>query len=626
MMDWTIPAFFAASFVGSFLGTRLVRAVARRRGWVATPSSRRWHKKPIALHGGVGFFPPFLLLTLAYVATKIPEQAPLESFGAWFAALPAEIGLVLGMLVGATAMFLCGLWDDVHELSPATKFIYQVGATSIFVSLGGVFAVTGVYAVDLCLTYLWFVGITNAVNLLDNMDGLAGGTGVIASTMVALLVWRCTGGAPLATVVAGMLALSLLAYWLHNKFPASIFMGDSGSLALGFCLAALAMPSPLNDHYCLHAQGPLVRSLTTLLLPVAVLAVPVFDTTFVTLTRIMRFQNVHEGGCDHTSHRLVCLGFSEPQAAGILFALGIVGGVIALVAQRFSEQSLPLFGVFIFLFVCVGIYLNHVTVERRQTVKPPFWMTIIKGLLLKRNIANVLLDTILVITCFWGAYLLRFDFKLEPYLRDALIQALPLVVACSLLGLRLAGTYGGTWRLASVADIPSYGLGVLIGTALSLSMATILSRFGSGYSRSAYITFGFLLFLAVTLSRQSFRMLDSFIKSRTSARRKSEQQSVIIYGAGKGGLILLEETLFNPALQGFLVLGFTDDDPQLVGHKIRGLSVRDKAAWVRELSNPPEIWVSSKGIANARALEFANCFTPAAIVRRQTFLLQEVLR
>ncbi len=622
MHDLTLLFFFCACFAGSLLCTLFVRALARGKGWVAPTCSGHWHKKPIALHGGAGFMPLFLILSLALLFALKPANATV-----WQWALEHDgTRLALAMLCGAWLMFFCGLWDDIKPITPATKLIYQVGATSIFVYLGGVFHVTGQPALDLFITYVWFVGITNAVNMLDNMDGLSSGVGIIAAIMAMLLSWSCAHDGEPAAAIAAMLTASLMGYWFFNRHPASIFMGDSGSLALGFCLAALAMPNAMNGGLCIHAQDPLVQSLAVLLVPCSVLAVPIFDTTFVTFTRILSSQNIHVGGCDHTSHRLVRLGFSEPKAVGILYVLGLGGGIIALLAQRFTHQTLPLFGLFSFLLICTGAYLNHVSVERRQDGTPSLWINFLKGLLLKRNIAHVLLDTILIITCFWGAYLLRFDFDLKPFLRNAMIQALPLIVACGLLGLRLAGAYGATWRLASLADVPSYAMGVLIGTALSLSMSTMLSRFGEGYSRSAYITYGVLFFLAVTISRQSFSMLDNFIKTRAASRRKFEQQPVIIYGAGKGGMILLEETLFNPALHGFIVLGFVDDDIGLIGHKVRGFPVRDKSSWLQELNLPPEIWVSSKSISNGKALSFARQWTPTAPVRRQTFLLQEVIR
>lgn len=608
-------------FVASFLMTRLVRRTARRHGWVAMPRAQRWHREPVALHGGVGFFPPFLLFALWYL---FPAPTDPEVF--WSGLLSPSPGVRQGlaMLAGGALMFICGLWDDFRPITPTTKFVSQTAAASIVVFFGGVFPVTGQPAVDVCITYLWFVGITNAVNLLDNMDGLASGTGILACVFIAAAGFGCAGpGAP-GAVLALLLAVALLGYWLHNRHPASIFMGDSGSLSLGFCLAALALPGPLNNYLCLQPEGFSVQGLSVLLVPVLLLAVPIFDTTFVTFTRIMSARNVHEGSCDHTSHRLVRLGLSETRAVLLLQLLGTAGGAAALLVQGSVEQALPLFGLFILLLFSLGAYLAQVTVERTRQSKTSLWVVFVQGLLLKRNIAGVLLDTVMIVSCYWGAYLLRFDFHLEPFLRQALIESLPLVVACSLLGLRLAGAYGATWRLASVSDVPGYAFGALLGTSLSFTLTTLLSRFGEGYSRSAFMIYGFLFFLAVTISRQSFLFLDNAVKSYNLARGREARLPVLIYGAGKGGLILLEESRSNPVLQEYGVLGFIDDNSALAGHKVGGLPVRDVALWSKELELAPEIWISSKSITDEQARALAAAWSPAAPLRRLALHLKEL--
>jgi UDP-GlcNAc:undecaprenyl-phosphate GlcNAc-1-phosphate transferase len=386
------------------------------------------------------------------------------------------------------------------------------------------------------------------------------------------------------------------------------------------------MPSSFNQQFSLSASvTPAYQSFLLLLIPVTTLAVPIFDTTFVTIARILKARKVHHGGCDHSSHRLVRLGFSDSRAVLILSGIGTLGAVIAVLMQRFPDQFMPIFGVFALLLICFGGYLNHVPVrEEGGNGKMPLSTKFLTGFLVKRNAAQVIVDTVLIMTCFWGAHLLRFDFKIESPIREALLQAMPLVIASCLLGLRFAGAYGGSWRLASVSDLPHYALGVVIGVTLSLSIATLLNRFGEGHSRSAYITFGFLLFLAITLARQSFSVLDMFLKRQSMVHKDICLQPVIIYGAGKGGMILLEETLFNEAMAGVCVLGFVDDDPTLDDHKVASLPVKERSRWRRELPVAPEIWISSKSISNDQAISFADMWEPRARVRRQTFSLHPV--
>ncbi len=612
-------------FVASWILTGLLAALCRRFGWVSRPRSERWHRKPVALHGGVAFALPFLVAA----GMVLSADNPSSTLGAFPSkSTPQAISLALAALFSASLLLLCGLWDDLRQISAATKLICQLGATSIFVYAGGVFPLTGLAVLDLLVTYLWFVGITNAVNMLDNMDGLSSGMAIISATAVVLLSIK-GGAVPFPSSTLGLLfAASVLGFWLHNKWPARIFMGDSGSMFIGFMLAALTMPSPLNGYLGIniHGQYPLIQGMLVLMLPVTALALPIFDTTFVTLARLLSARKVHEGGCDHTSHRLVLSGFSDRRSVFLLHTLAGLGALVAVLVQRFPDQALPLFGIFALIVFCFGAYLSHVTVPADDAARHlPLSARFLAGILLRRNAAQVLLDTILIVTCFWGAYLLRFDFNLQPFLRQAVLQALPLVVASTLLGLRLAGAYGSTWRLSSVSDLPSYALGVFIGTTLTFAVSTIVSRFGEGYSRSAYITFGFLLFLAISLSRQSFQLLDTAIRRRAIAQKKLCLQPVVIYGAGKGGRILLEETLFNEALAGVCVLGFVDDDPNLPGHTVGSFPIKEKPRWRQELSQAPEIWISSKAISNEQAQTFARLWNPMATVRRQVFRLETVV-
>jgi UDP-GlcNAc:undecaprenyl-phosphate GlcNAc-1-phosphate transferase len=611
-----------AAFVFSFLGTLLMANLGQRFGWLSRPRATRWHTKPVALHGGVGFCLPFL--AIAFLSLCFFFEEPWDFFVAAGRTSPA-VKLAYASIIGAFFMLLCGLWDDLRQMSPVTKIICQFAATSFFVSAGGVFTLTHQPIIDLMLTFLWFVGITNAMNMLDNMDGLASGVALLACCGVAILTEKSGSHSP-ANMIATLFAASLLGFWLHNRAPASIFMGDSGSLSMGYMLAALSMPTAFNQQLGLPPPSFFeYSSLLHLFIPVAILATPIFDTTFVTLTRILTARKVHHGGCDHSSHRLVRLGFSEARTALILSFISSVGVCIAVLIQRFPDQSMPIFGIFSLMIICFGGYLNHVPVrEKSDNGQLPISTKLLTGFLVKRSAAQVIVDTVLIMTCFWGAHLLRFDFNIIAPVRDAMLQSMPLVIACCLLGLRFAGAYGGTWRLASASDLPSFALGVVIGVTLSLSAVTLLSRFGEGYSRSAYITFGFLLFLAITLVRQSFNVLDTIIKRKTLANKDICLQPVIIYGAGKGGLILLEETLFNETFTGVCVLGFTDDDVTLHGHKIGGLPIKEKSRWQRELASAPEIWISSAAISNEKGVTFAALWEPRARVRRQSFTLHSV--
>lgn len=613
-------------FCGALLGTALVRHIARSYGWVALPRADRWHKQPTALHGGVGFFPAFLLGSLWVVVRSFDAAWPgADSFDT----LPEELVLIGALLAGSFLMFLFGLWDDLKQCRPATKLLFQLIAASLFILAGGMFPLTDAYVLNVLVTYFWFIGITNAVNMLDNMDGLASGVVILAGgtlVVLALGVSPSRGEAPLTIALGVVFVAALLGFWVYNCPPASIFMGDSGSLFIGYALAAMAVPSPLNGFMGINRGETVLGPLLALLIPATMLAVPIFDTTLVTITRKWQARKASEGGRDHSSHRLVGLGLSEKRTVWVLYFFAAFGGVMAVLMQRFPHESLPLLGLFVIVLVLSGIYLGYVKVQTAHPNRmPPAWTPLVTELFYKRSAAEVLLDTVLIVICFYGAYLLRFDGLLSLSNKQAVVVALPLVVTSCLIAYFLAGIYRGQWRLISVSDVPSYALGVFGGAALSLAVVTLLTRFATGHSRSAYIIFGLLAFLAMVGSRLSFRLLDSVLAHNGSDAKRQGQKPVLIYGAAGAGKILHDEITSNPELQGYVVVGFIDDDPNLMGRRLCGIPVKNGSEWIRQAWNcTPEILISSRFISDQRAQALAQHWNGQARVRRVQLRLETI--
>ncbi len=610
-------------FGGATLGTALMRRLAVRYGWMVLPRADRWHKQPTARYGGVGFYPVFLL-----GAVWILGQA---YGGAWhlLAGGSHDWRLAAALLLGSLVMFGCGLWDDVQPLRPATKLLWQFVATSLFVYAGGSFPLTHVQVFDILVTYFWFVGITNAVNLLDNMDGLASGVVMVAVATVVTLAVSAEGAVStlgLAVPLGVAFIAALLGFWLHNRPPAAIFMGDCGSLCIGYLLAALAVPSRLNGFMGTRTVGDGLRPVLALLIPATVVAIPIFDTTLVTLTRAWRAQKTSQGGRDHSSHRLVGLGLSEKRAVGVLYVMAAFGGLTAVSMQWYPAQSLPLFGLFGLILVLMGAYLGPVKVQIVDVGQvPPAWTPLVSNLLYKRHAAQVLLDVVLIIMCFYGAYLLRFDGILSPPTTHAMLRALPLVVSSCLLACFSAGLYGGMWRLLSVSELPRYAVGVGSGTVLSLAVVTLVTRFDHGHSRSAYMIFGMLLYLGMVGSRLSFHLLDALFLRRRAWDVAAQHEPVLIYGAGRAGKLLYEESAFHPQMRGHVVVGFIDDDPHRVGRKLCGVPVKDAWAWSRQAWHRlPKIWVSSQFITDERVGQVAAQWPEKVAVHRLQVRMEPV--
>lgn len=605
-------------FAGSLVGTGLMCRFGERYGWLAQPREDRWHKKPTSLHGGVGFFPPFFLGALGILFF---QSGHLRSLKQIVSPNFPTLSLTVSLLLGSLFMFLTGLWDDRKSLRPATKLLCQLAAVSLFAYQGGVFPLTRIPLLDLLLTYFWFVGIINAVNMLDNMDGLAAGVVAISISTIVFLAWQVGGlggmenlAVPLGLVLIG----SLVGFLFYNKPPARIFMGDSGSLFIGFVLAALSVPSPLNGFTGFRLSGSILGPVMVLLIPVMVLAIPIFDTTLVTITRLWRAQKPSQGGQDHASHRLVGLGLSESRAVIVLYILAAFGGMIAVLMVKNPDQLLPLFGLFVLVLVLSGVYLGHVKVKKiEQEQISPAWTPLISNLLYKRHAAEIILDTFLSILCFYAAHLLRFEGKLYQDIEMAMIQALPIVVPSSLLALFVAGIYRGQWRLISVSELPAYGFGVMGGTALSLAIITLFTRFSMAFSRSAYIIYGLLFFLALLGSRLSFRLFDVLSQKQSASVKKISRKPVLIYGAGKAGKLLYDEIMFNPKMAEYMVMGFIDDDINKTGQNLCGLPIKNKGQWIKEIKHHSlEIWVSSRSIPDKRAILLAQEWERSVLIKR----------
>lgn len=545
--------------------------------------------------------------------------------------LQPDLRLAVALLASSLLMFVLGWTDDIKHFRPATKLIVQIVAASVFIISGGIFPLSDVAVVDILITYFWFLGITNAVNMIDNMDGLASGVIIIAAgtiVVLSLMVQRETGTNLLSVPIGLILAMVVLGFWFHNKPPAKIFMGDSGSLSIGFVLAALAIPTPLNGFLgvskATHAFAPVL----TLLIPATVLAIPIFDTMLVTLTRKWRSQKASQGGRDHSSHRLVLLGLSERQTVWVLYGFALFGGLTAMVMLNNPEHTVPAFGVFIVAMILVGVYLGHVKLKDVDLrAPPPVWTPVVTEILFKRRAAEVILDVILIVVTFYVAYFLRFDGSLSKETVEAFSVSLPLVVASCISSFFMAGIYRGQWRLISVQDVSTYLIGVSVGVTVSIAIVALVTRFDQGHSRSAFLIFGALLLLALLGSRLSFRMLDNLVSRRGIAVHRPGAISVLIYGAGSAGKLLFDTTPRTPSARREHIIGFIDDNPKMFNKKLCGLPVRSPADWEgkRNLgTHKLEIWISSQFISDGQALQLAGRLPGNPIVRRFGIHFNEV--
>jgi UDP-GlcNAc:undecaprenyl-phosphate GlcNAc-1-phosphate transferase len=305
-MTTTFLLIFASALVLAIGGTPIARRIALRLGVIDQPNARKIHINPIPLLGGVAIYGSFI--------------AALLLFGNRY-----RLNELVSILVGASLMSFLGMWDDRRSLNPLLKLLGQLLAASILVLTGVRIGTFRWEALNIALTLGWVVVITNSLNLLDNMDGLSGGIGATAATYFLLLA--AMNDQYLVGALSAALVGACLGFLVYNFNPASIFMGDAGSLFLGFILAAVGI----------KLRFPEGIQIVTWMVPVLILGLPLFDTALVIMSRLRRgFNPLTTPGKDHMSHRLVTMGYTKREAVLICYLICAGLGVVALFITQAS--------------------------------------------------------------------------------------------------------------------------------------------------------------------------------------------------------------------------------------------------------------------------------------------------
>jgi len=586
----------ATSFLFALALTPLVRMYARRFGIVAKPKTDRWHKKPTAMLGGVAIW--------LSVVISIFFFTPQTTYS-WV------------IIHASTFLFFVGLIDDVVHIKPYQKLIGQILGSAFVVYYGLSLPWTSSVLVNMALAIFWLIGITNAINLLDNMDGLASGIAIIAAGFLALSF--VTTGQFVEALMLVAFAGALLGFLIFNSNPASIFMGDCGSMFVGFFLASSAL---------VNISGGRSRSfLPVLAVPILVLFIPIFDTTFVTVLRKLSGRAASQGGRDHTSHRLVALGMSERHAVWMLYGFAALSGLLALVVQRARlDVSLAAIAGFTIVLTLVGVYLAGVKVydqtEEAAALKEKPLYVFLVDLSYKRRIFEVLLDVILIILSYWCAYAIKFGPFSGSLAWRLFIRTLPVLVFVKMSVFLVMGVYRGLWRYTSIGDLIVFLKAVILSSVASLMVVLFAFRF-EGFSRTAFVIDGVLMFLFLAGSRMAFRMFRQLVPVNGS----HNGSRVLIYGAGDGGELLLRELRNNSELQ-LSPVGFLDDDPSKRGKVLHGLRVfggNGDVGEVCEQQGVDQLVISSLKMPEERVEEVVRSCTERQIaVKRMRITIEDL--
>ena len=335
----SILLIFAGALVFAIGATPVARWLAPHVGVIDHPSARKVHARPMPRLGGAAIFLAFILALVVFENRYNFQQ-------------------LAGILIGATFVSFLGIWDDRWGLRPIFKLIGQILGALILVVAGVHTELFPWPALDAALTVFWVVGITNSFNLLDNMDGLSGGVGAVAAAFFTLLAAMSRPPQVLVAALSAALFGVCLGFLVYNFNPATIFMGDAGAMFIGYMLAAVGI----------KLRFPGNVPFITWMIPVLVLGVPIFDTTLVFFSRLRHGLNpLTTPGKDHTSHRLVSMGFTQREAVLILYLLGGALGVLAMFITQADVIESYIIGAIVLGASLIGL----ARLERYRLAPPP---------------------------------------------------------------------------------------------------------------------------------------------------------------------------------------------------------------------------------------------------------------
>ncbi|HJQ54928.1 MAG TPA: hypothetical protein VJ825_13905 [Gemmatimonadaceae bacterium] len=557
------------AFAAAILLTPFVRMMAAHAGRVAHPRADRWHSKPVALMGGIA------------IGASVLIGFGLSAFtGRNELAFPRYI---TGILASATMMFAIGLVDDIKSLKPNTKLILTAAAAAVLVSSGAVYQVVPFTLGNVVFTMFWFIALTNAMNLLDNMDGITAGVAAIVALGFAALFRDTPALAAIPLAVAG----ACIGFLIFNFSPASIFMGDAGSLFLGATLAGLGA-----TYSSIRPDG----GLGSVVLPLLLVMVPIVDTALVMSTRLLARRPVTVGGRDHVTHRLAFIGLKDWQVALAIYGVAAAASILTV---NLSEGFSPVTGVTAVLLlltvVMIARYLAKLPIYPASAPSKVSRISmLVDELLYNLRILDAMVDLVVFAAAYWAAFLLRWGGAPPPAQSKVLMGTLALVAAVRLASFYAVGIYRGVWHQVSVRDVHRLLRAVVIGTLANFVIVALFlhhTEVGAG----VFVIDGMVVLLLTFGVRLSYRSLD-VMRSRL-ARPGSP---TLIFGVGKGGELTVRELSANREY-GLTPVGFLDDDPRKKGKIVFGLPVfggRDAIASLVRSRNIERVVIGSQSLGS----------------------------
>jgi len=614
---------FLIASVFSLLLTPILRTVSRRVGALDLPGERKIHEQPIPRLGGLAIFISFnlILLIVSQIGFFHFPQNFLKEIRFWWLLVASAIVLGLGAV------------DDFRRMPPSVKFSFQI--------IAGLIVALTIYKIDMInlpfgtihlgmwsipATVLWVVAITNAVNLLDGLDGLAAGTSFIVCAAVfgISLLQQNIGFAIFSVILAG----SILGFLKYNFHPASIFLGDSGVYFLGFILSVLSL------------QGGLKGTTTiAILIPIIALGLPIIDTLLAMFRRLLKSLHIMEvdqeknvvkffyldgwsmfkADRQHIHHRLLQIGFTQKKAVMILYGVSLILGGLALSSVYFKNINYALLLTAIGVASYIGI--SKLGYSEIQILSNGALLPLFNTPVVNRRILRVFVDIAIISFSYYFALMLRYEGNFAP-VKDYYLSTLPLVLATKIIIFHFSGLYRGAWRYTNISDLMRMVRAVVLGCVASALLLWMIPGYGVTSRAALIIDFNLLLFFVVG-ARSSFRILEHL----QATKNHNEGRNVLIYGVGKGGVYALKEFLNNPGL-GLSPVGFIDDDLRNQGKQVNGypvLGTIDSIDKILEKNSISEVIVTSDHIPKEKLDRLSMiCSSHQISLRRFQTRLEEI--
>ena len=532
--------------------TPVARWLALRIGAVDVPGERRIHRQTTARFGGLAIFASMIVGALL--------AASIDPFVA--GALLPHSRQALVLVAGVSAILVIGIVDDLRGLGAPLKLVLEIAIAIAIAacgyrieSLGGV----SLGWIEVPVTVAWLVAVTNAFNMIDGLDGLAAGVGaMVTATLFLLSLYLGNVGAAL---ILALLGGALLGFLPYNFFPARIFLGDSGSLFVGFVLALTAVVTSNK-----------LSTFVAVLVPVLALGLPIAELIVTTLRRMLRVLMVRStskeeryrfhmlgrprlftADRDHIHHRLLSRGLTQRSAVLILYGgcLSLCAGAFGLVVLRAPGQA--------FLTSAVGVAsivgISRLGYKEFRPLRNGLLLPVFDSAVFARRLVQALLDLGFIVIAFVSAYLIEHQGALTLATRGELSSFVPLVAIVQIASFGITHLYRRPYHYEGVADLLAVLRALALAVIANAGVTAVAAHlWGVRYPGLGVIIIdAYLLATMVLGARVAYRVLDHLFKSEHPVGSR-----VLIHGTGSGGALAFAEIKSNPSLN-MTVVGFVDE-------------------------------------------------------------------